>query len=235
MITLIGVGHVFAISDRVNEVIHSRRPDVVCLELDPIRYQSLLQKDDARRVPLQYSLLAMFQKRMADKFGSEVGDEMLAAASAARQVGARVALIDVDSSRMLAMLWKRMSVKEKLGLFFGALVGLVSSKETVEKEMEVYQSNDEAYIEGIGERFPTLKAVLIDDRNRIMADRIRGIAKDHPNVVAVIGDGHVPGVAKVLEAEQLEVVRLRQLMSPSPVAGGPGEYSTSFVWVHPYG
>jgi pheromone shutdown protein TraB len=135
MITLIGVGHVFAISDRVNEVIHSRRPDVVCLELDPIRYQSLLQKDDARRVPLQYSLLAMFQKRMADKFGSEVGDEMLAAASAARQVGARVALIDVDSSRMLAMLWKRMSVKEKLGLFFGALVGLVSSKETVEKEM----------------------------------------------------------------------------------------------------
>jgi pheromone shutdown protein TraB len=235
MITLVGVGHVFAISDRVNEVIHSRRPDVVCLELDPARYQSLLQKDGSRRVPVQYSLLALFQKRMADKFGSEVGGEMLAAASAARQVGARLALIDVDSSQMLAMLWKRMPVKEKLGLFFGALVGLVSSKETVETEMEVYQTNEEAYIEGIGERFPTVKAVLIDDRNRIMADRIRGIARDHSNIVAIIGDGHVPGIAKVLESEQLEIVRLKQLMSASPVTDGSSEYSASFVWDNPYG
>ncbi len=235
MITLVGVGHVFAISDRVSEVIRSRRPEVVCLELDPARYQSLLQKDGSRHVPMQYSLLAMFQKRMADKFGSEVGGEMLAAASAAREVGARVALIDVDSSRMLAMLWKRMPVREKFGLLFGALVGLVSSKETVEREMEIYQSNDEAYIEEIGERFPTVKAVLIDDRNRIMAERVQGIAKDHENVVVIIGDGHVPGIAKVLEAEQPEVVRLRQLMSASPQPDNSSEHSTSFVWNHPYG
>lgn len=235
MITIVGVGHVFAISDKVNEVIHSRRPGVVCLELDPARYQSLLRKDGSRHVPVQYSLLAMFQKRMATKFDSEVGSEMLAAASAAREVGARVALIDVDASRMLATLWKRMSLKEKLGLLFGALVGLVSSKETVENEMETYQSNDEAYIEQIGERFPTVKAVLIDDRNRIMAERIQRIAKDHPNIVAIIGDGHVPGVARALEAEQLEVVRLKQLMSASPQLGASGEHSTSFVWEHPYG
>ncbi|MCJ7489964.1 MAG: TraB/GumN family protein [Thermoplasmata archaeon] len=235
MITLVGVGHVFAISDRVNEVICSRRPDVVCLELDPARYQSLLQKDGSRRVPMQYSLLAMFQKRMAGKFGSEVGGEMLAAASAARAVGARVTLIDVDSSRMLATLWKKMSVREKCGLLFSALVGLVSSKETVEKEMEMYQSDDEAYIERIGEMFPTVKAVLIDDRNRIMAERIKGVAKEHANVVVIIGDGHVPGIARALEAEQLEVVRLKQLMSATPQPDNFGEHSTSFVWNHPYG
>jgi pheromone shutdown protein TraB len=229
MITLVGVGHVFAISDRVYELIRSKRPVMVCIELDPVRYKSLLQRQTARRLPVQYSLLAMFQKRMANKFGSEVGGEMLAAASAARDVGARIALIDVDASTMLASLWKKMSLKEKVSLMFGALVGLVSSKDAVERELNAFQSNDEAYIAEIGERFPTVKSVLIDDRNKIMAERIRAIAKDHGNVVAVVGDGHVPGIEKELVAEQPEVIRLRELMSAPPASGSPGEHSTSFV------
>lgn len=232
MITLVGVGHVFAISGRVSDVIRTKRPAIVCLELDPVRYQALVQKDSSRRVPLQYSLLAMFQKRMADEFGSEVGDEMLAAASAAREIGAKVALIDVDASRMLATLWRKMSVKEKIGLLFGALVGLVSSKDAVEREMDAYQSNDEAYIEEIGRRFPAVKSVLIDDRNRIMAERIREIAKANGNVVAVVGDGHVPGIARALATEQPEVVRLKELMGTSAASEGSGEYSMSFVWHH---
>jgi len=230
MITLVGVGHVFAISPRVSDVIRSRRPTMVCLELDPARYQALLERGGSRRVPVQYSLLAMFQKRMADQFGSEVGDEMLAAASAAREVGARIALIDVEASRMLATLWKKMSVKEKVSLLFGALVGLVSSKDAVEREMDAYQSNDEAYIEEIGQRFPAVKSVLIDDRNRIMAERIREVSKVHGGVVAVVGDGHVPGIAKALEGEPMEIIRLKELMSALSASDGPGEYSTSFVW-----
>ena len=229
MITLVGVGHVFAISDRVQDLIRSRQPSMVCLELDPVRFRSLMQRETSGRVPVQYSLLAMFQKRMAGKFGSEVGDEMLAAASAAREVGARVALIDVDASAMLGTLWKRMPMKERVGLMFGALVGLVSSKDAVEREMDAYQNNDEAYIAEIGERFPTVKTVLIDDRNRIMAERIRAISKDHGDVVAIIGDGHVPGIEKALADEHPEVVRLKELMGAPRSTESPGEHSTSYV------
>ncbi|MGB2825279.1 MAG: hypothetical protein WBC49_01410, partial [Thermoplasmata archaeon] len=64
---------------------------------------------------------------------------------------------------------------------------------------------------------------------------IKGVAKEHANVVVIIGDGHVPGIARALEAEQLEVVRLKQLMSTSPQPDNFGEHSTSFVWEHPYG
>ncbi len=229
MITLIGVGHVFAISGQVTQLIHSRRPDVVCIELDRTRYHALQSQTRSGRVPIQYALLALFQRKMADKFGVQAGDEMLAAARAAQEVNARIALVDVEASTMLAMLWGKMSMKERAKLIFSALVGLVSSKETVEKEIESFQNNDEAYLELIGEQFPILKKVLIDDRNRIMAQRISRVAESNMNVVAVVGDGHIPGITAQLARDDVEIVRLKQLMSGSPLSTeGPAEHNTSF-------
>ena len=56
MITLIGVGHVFAISRQVKEIIRVKRPDVVCIELDSARFASLQERTRTGRVPIQYSL-----------------------------------------------------------------------------------------------------------------------------------------------------------------------------------
>lgn len=229
MITLIGVGHVFAISDQVTQLIRSKGPDVVCIELDRARYQSLRSGSRSGRVPLQYSLMAMFQKKMADRFGAEVGAEMLAAAEAAREINAKIALVDVDASAMLTVLWKKMTMRERIKLLAGALIGLVSSKETVEREMEAYQNNDEGYLKSVEEQFPVLKKVLIDDRNRIMAERISEVAETHTNVVAVVGDGHVPGIATALARQDLEVVRLKQLMGGTSMTfDEPSEHSTTF-------
>ncbi len=229
MITIIGVGHVFAISDRLSQMIHARAPQVVCIELDPARYQALLERRRSRRIPLQYSLLAMFQARMAGEFGVEAGDEMIAAATAARTVNAQLAFIDVDASKMLAMLWSEMTTKEKLSLLFGALVGLVSSKERVEEEMEAYYSNEESYMDSVGAQFPAVKKVLIDDRNRIMARRIDSLAAVNDRIVAVVGDGHVPGIVRELGREDVEVVRLRELVG-SPSGESTGEHTVSFVY-----
>jgi pheromone shutdown protein TraB len=230
MITIIGVGHVFAISEILNRMIRERTPQVVCLELDVSRYQALVDRRRSGKVPIQYSLLAMFQSKMAGKFGTEVGSEMLAAASAARSVNAQLAFIDVDASRMLAMLWKEMSMREKLNLLVGALAGLVTSKEKVEEEMEAYYSNDGAYIETVGERFPAVKKVLIDDRNTIMAKRIASLAAQNERIVAVVGDGHVPGIMRELGRGDVEVIRLRELMAAAPPADTPGEHTVSFVY-----
>ena len=229
MITLIGVGHVFAISGQVDALIRARRPEVVCIELDRARYITLQDRSSRGRVPVQYALLAMFQKRMADEFGTGVGDEMLAAATAARAVNAKVALVDVEASAILARLWREMSMKERVKLLAGALIGLVTSKEKVEEEIEAFQDNDAAYLERVGQQFPVLKKILIDDRNKIMAQRISKVAEAHANVVAVIGDGHVPGIAKELAGEDVEVVRLRQLMNSVPMAPeGAAEHNTSY-------
>jgi len=228
MITLIGVGHVFAISENVKELIRSRRPEVVCLELDPARYRALLERRESRRVPIQYRLLAYIQKRMASKFGSEVGDEMLAAAKAAGEIGAKVALIDMDASKVFALLWRRMSFKEKMHLFGGAIVGLFMTKETVEKEMEKYETHEDQYMEVLAGGFPAVKEVLIDDRNKHMARQISTILAEHPSIVAVVGDGHVPGLVEALRPLEVETVRLKDLRREAPSAHGGSEYSSSY-------
>jgi len=228
MITLIGVGHVFAISENVKELIRSRRPEVVCLELDPARYRALLERKESTRVPIQYRLLAYIQKRMASKFGSEVGDEMLAAAKAAGEIGAKVALIDMDASKVFALLWRRMSFKEKMHLFGGAIVGLFMTKEKVEKEMEKYETQEDQYMKVLAEGFPAVKEVLIDDRNKHMARQISTILAEHPSIVAVVGDGHVPGLVEALRPLEVETVRLKDLRREAPSAHGASEYSSSY-------
>lgn len=232
MITLVGVGHVFAISDRVKDVIRSKRPEVVCLELDPARYHALVHRDEPRSVPLQYRLLAYFQSSMAEKFGSQVGDEMLAAAEAASEVGARIALIDMDAARVFSQLWKRMSFREKLSLFGGAFVGLFFSKKKVEQEMEKYEGNEAQYMEIMGKGFPTIKEVLIDDRNKHMSDVLRSLASQHPAIVAVVGDGHVPGLLEQLKPLEIESVRLKDLRSGKSQAAPPGSEVTTSFWYH---
>lgn len=179
-------------------------------------------------MPLQYMLLAQIQRRIASKFGSEAGAEMLAAASAAREVGAKVALIDLDATTVFARLWKAMSMREKLHLLFGALIGLVATKETVEKEMERYEDQETQYLETLGSEFPSIKRVLIDERNRYMADRIVSIAGQHERVLAVVGDGHMQGLLEALGDRQVETVRLKDLRRAepyTPVSGGQYAFS----------
>ena len=231
MITIIGVGHVFRLSESIRELIRSRRPEVVCIELDLSRYRALMDRTSRGRVPIQYRVLAFVQKRMADKFGSEVGDEMLAAVSAANEVGAKVALIDMDAARMFAMLWGRMSFKERARLITGAFAGLFLSKETVEKEVARYEEHQENYMETLGAGFPTVKQVLIDDRNAYMAKNISSIATQHSSIVAVVGDGHIPGLLEALKPLEVETVRLKDLRKV-PESGTEGAEVTTSFWYH---
>ncbi|HEX9907083.1 MAG TPA: TraB/GumN family protein [Thermoplasmata archaeon] len=228
MITLIGVGHVFALSESIKDIIRSKRPEVVCLELDPLRFQSLLHRGPQGDVPIQYKLLAYLQKRLAGKFGTQVGDEMLAAADAAREVGAKLALIDMDGGTVMRRLWGSMTLPEKIRMMGSALVGVLVSRERVEKELERYEGNEERYIEGLAVEFPTVKEILIDDRNRFMAEKLTSISSEHKTVVAVVGDGHVSGLMDNLKAVEVEAVRLKDIRKPSAPEDALAEVSTTY-------
>src|SRR5512137_1857154 len=58
MITLIGVGHVFDIGARLKAAIAARSPELVCLELDRARFQSLLErpKKGPDGAPMMYQM-----------------------------------------------------------------------------------------------------------------------------------------------------------------------------------
>jgi len=219
MITLIGVGHVFNIRPNIERLISDRMPAVVCVELDKFRYQALVNKQSTEGGPIIYKLLSQFQKKMANKYGADVGEEMLGAVSIAEKIGAKLAFIDVDATFVFDRFWSSMSFSEKIKLIVGAFGGIFVRKKQVERELERFRNNSDQYMEMFSQEFPTIKEELIDKRDKHMANAIRTINKEHDKIVAVIGDGHISGVSKALADLDLEIIRLNEVrnMKMSPV------------------
>lgn len=215
MITLVGVGHVFQLRQSVQAIIGSRMPDLVCVELDKIRYEALVTRRKGQPPSLMYKMLSDFQERLAESYGSSVGDEMLAATEAAREVGANIALIDMDSQYVFKRVWSELTLKERVWMGLTALGGIFITKKRVEKELKRFEEHQEEYMEELGKRYPTLKRVLIDERDDYMATQIRRLGELHPNLVAVLGDGHILGISQRLTDMDIEheVLRLSELRS----------------------
>ncbi|MFW5945469.1 MAG: TraB/GumN family protein [Candidatus Natronoplasma sp.] len=227
MITLIGSAHVFDISDRIEREIKERSPNVVAVELDRQRYEALRRRGEGERgkVPLIYRLLQLVQKRIAKKFGVQVGQEMITAVETAEEINSKVAFIDLPAQIVLKRLIDEMSFKEKIKLFGGAVIGLFISKERVEKEVENYYSEGDSgsssgiFSGSIEEQMPALSRILIRDRNRFMAKNLRELEERFDSVLAVVGDGHVPGLKRELKDRYIEVVRLKEIMEGPEDAG----------------
>jgi pheromone shutdown protein TraB len=228
VITLVGTGHVFDIGARVREEIRKRGPQVVAIELDPPRYHALRTKNrDRSKTPFVYRMLADFQTRVADQDGVEAGAEMLAAADEARALNVPLALIDKDAQQTFQRLIREMGFGEKLKLAGSALAGLFLPGKSIEKQVDEMQEDYAGYFDEMGKRFPTLKRVLLDERNEHMARALAEMSRTQERIVAVVGDGHVDGMAEILAKQglALEVVRLKDLRAPAK----PGSTATATI------
>lgn len=213
MITIIGVGHVFDIKDQVREIVLAEMPGAVCVELDQDRYSALLHPEQRRTAPPTYRILSKFQRRLAEQFGGELGSEMLAAVNAAQEISVPALFVDANARSLFDQLTKAMPFRERVLLFVSAISGLFTSRKRVENELEQFSGNEEQYLKEFEKQFPTLKKVLIDDRNQIMASNLAQAEAQHGSVVAVVGDGHVQGLSSILANHQLKVIRLKALRS----------------------
>jgi pheromone shutdown protein TraB len=223
MITLIGTGHVFNLSSALLRIFDEKNPDVICVELDNQRYNALMikltnpeaYKETGKNLPLLYKLLARFQDSMAKEYGVTAGDEMLTAINYAQSHQLPVEFIDMNAQYLFQKMLKSMPLSEKLKLMFTGFGGFFVSRKRVEKELNNFENNFDKYIEQIGEKFPTIKRVLIDERNAYMVQKLVEINVQHEMVVAIIGDGHVPGISGLLTEKNIvfETIRLSELRS----------------------
>lgn len=244
MITLIGTGHVFDLSAAVHHHLQQLQPNVVCMELDKPRYTSLVQRRnspvaqrDTSSLPVVYRLLSRFQEGVAKEYGVNVGDEMLAADAYAHQHNVPIELIDMNAQQLFTHMWSSMSLLERARLFFGSIFGgLLVSRKRIEKELEDFQEHYDTYLDEIAQRFPTIKKVLIDDRNKYMADKLVKLNQKYDQVVALVGDGHIPGLTQLLEKEKVEVntIRLKELqqhVSTTDSSGKSFSFSTEYDYL----
>ncbi|MDJ0988469.1 MAG: TraB/GumN family protein [Desulfobacterales bacterium] len=238
-IILIGTAHVSRESaDLVRTTIETEKPDTVCVELCESRWQSIRQKSRWRDMDivkvvrekkafllLSNLILASFQRRIADKMDIQPGQEMITAIETAEATGARTWLADRDIRTTLARTWRSMSLWGKAKLLFQLLLSLGEVDDLKEEDIEKMKQEDvlDALLNEIGASQPVIRNILIDERDRYLAQRIKSAPGD--KIVAVVGAGHVPGIRRYWERE-FDLAELNMLPPKSTLSG-------SFKWIIP--
>lgn len=210
VITLLGTAHVSNKSaDLVERVIEEEDPDTVCVELCESRYQALTQKKSWQDTDLMkiikekkaFFLLSNFmlsslQKKIGLKLGVKPGEEMIRAIQAANIAGAGVHLADRDIRITLSRAWRSMTLWAKLKLMAQFVASLVGADDIREEDVEELKKRDvlESLLTEIGASQPQLTRILIDERDRYLASKIRNAPGK--KIVAVVGAGHVPGIIR---------------------------------------
>ncbi len=243
MIILIGTGHVFNLSQQLLDIFDEKRPDIICVELDKQRYNSLLAKKANpeaykkydRKVPFIYKLLSKFQEGMASEYGVVAGQEMLTAIGFANSNKLPIAFIDMNAQNLFKKMLRKMSLSEKLKLMLSGIGGFFVSKKRVEQELKKIEHDFDSYIERIGERFPTIKQVLVDERNHFMAQQLTQANEQYAKIVAIVGDGHIPGLTKLLQKKEIdfETIRLSQLREKETTISSSSTASFSMEYREP--
>ncbi|MFT4247009.1 MAG: TraB/GumN family protein [Pseudomonas sp.] len=217
--TLLGTAHVSLASvAAVEKAIASGRYDAVAVELDAQRLQAINDPEALAKLDLVQVIrkgrvalfaanlaLAAYQRRLAKQLGIEPGAELKAAVAMARERGLPVQLID----REVGLTFKRASARlgffGKLKLASGLLAGLFAADEVGEEEIEKLKQGDmlEASFGDFASQSPELYSTLIAERDLYMAARLREEATPaRREVLAVVGAGHLAGLAQHLESDQ---------------------------------
>jgi pheromone shutdown protein TraB len=237
MITLIGTGHVFNLSQALLNIFEDIQPDILCVELDKQRYNALQikqqdpekYKESQKNLPMIYKMLSRFQDGMAKEYGVTAGQEMLTTINFAKTRQLPIAFIDMNAQHLFKKMLKSMSFTEKFKLLFSGFGGLFVSKKRVESELKKIEKDFDQIIGKIGKKFPTIKRVLIDERNMYMVQQLVSAGEQYGKVVAVVGDGHIPGLSTLLNNKNIdfETIRLSQLRSfdPSKVDSSTASFS----------
>ena len=214
-IVLVGTAHISQVSkELVRKTIEEEKPDTVCVELDAGRMQSLKDPDRWKKTDLKEVIkkkqlatlianlvLGSYQKRMGKQTGVKPGAELKEAVDVSESAGIPIVLADRDIKITLKRAWACTRWYRKLSLLGGLFASIFDKTEISEEELEKIKEQDSlsAMMQEFGKTFPEVKQVLIDERDQFLASKIKSAAGK--KVVAVVGAGHMKGIAKTIEQD----------------------------------
>ena len=212
-IILVGTAHVSQTSvEEVSSLIESENPDRICIELDEGRMKSKTEKSswenmDIRKVIkdgrgfflLANTALSSFQRRMGEQTGTKTGDEILGAAALAKEKGIPLSLCDRDIQTTFKRAWAKSSLWNKCKLIATLLSAAFSKEEITAEELEDLKKQDtlQSMMNEMAKELPTIKEVLIDERDQYLGRSI--FEAEGKKKIAVIGAGHTNGVISTIE------------------------------------
>ncbi len=208
VVILAGTVHISQESTQeVRALITSEKPGRVCIEIDEGRYRSMSQNKGWESLDIGKVLkegkgfllmanlaLAGFQRRMGASVGGKPGDEMLAAANAAEEAGIPFSYCDREVQVTLKRAWSKSGLWNKAKLLASLVESAFSNEKLTEAEVEKLKEKNEldSMMSELASFLPSVKEVLIDERDRFLASRI--FLSSEALVVAVVGAGHLDGI-----------------------------------------
>jgi pheromone shutdown-related protein TraB len=210
---IIGTSHISIESVReVESVILKNKPEIVAIELDRVRFNSLMSKDrkisirDITKIGFKGYLFniigAWIEKQLGKIVNVKPGSEMLKAIEIGKKVDSKIALIDQDIRITLKRLSKELTWKEKFTFVKDLVKGLVSRKK-IKIDLTKVPSKKliKSLIEKLKKDYPNLHKVLIEERNIILAKNLNKLLSTNKTIVAVIGAGHTEEVLDLIKNE----------------------------------
>lgn len=211
-IILVGTAHISKESmEEVDKTVRDTLPDCVAVELDEQRYESIkspeawknldivkVLKEKRGFIMLANLVLGSFQRRMGADVGVKPGDEMRSALTVSEELGIPVAMVDRPIQTTLKRAWAKNSLWGKLKLLSALFAAAFEKEEISAEQIESLKSSNEmdSMMDELAGYLPTVKEVLIDERDRYLASHIWNCKGK--KVLAVLGAGHLPGVEKFL-------------------------------------
>lgn len=250
---LLGTAHVSKASvAAVERIVAAETFDAIAVELCPhradlIRRPEAVQSMDLFRVLREGRAavvaaglaLGAYQRRIAQQFGIEPGAEMKAALKAAQAHGIPAWLIDRDVGVTLRRTRAAVGFWERAKITGGLIASLIDDAEIEEAEIERLKQGDilESAFTEFAKSSPPLFEALIAERDRFMAARLREeAAKTRPKrVLAVVGAGHLDGLARALAEDPRPPADILAPISAEPPESRFGLYFTIAIFVFVFG
>ena len=215
-ITVVGTAHISEESRKeVRQTIEDVRPELVAVELDKSRFDSLREdsgwrdleiseaiRDGKGNLLLLNLILSIYQRQLGLEEGMKPGSELMAGVDKAEELGIDYALIDQDINKTLNRAISSLSLLDKLKL----IASMILPSDDEEVDIEALKDGDMlgTIIEELEEEFPELKKVFLDERNRYMAEEL--LEREFESAVVVVGAAHVEGLLEELKKEKRVVL-----------------------------
>lgn len=248
---LLGTAHVSrASAEAVRRAIAEEHFDAIAVELCGPRANALLNPDSVAKMDIWQVIregraavvgaglaLGAYQRRLAKQFGIEPGEEMKVAMAEAEARGVPHWLVDRDVGITLRRTRGAIGFWERAKLTAGLMASVIDDSEIEEESIEKLKQGDmlAGTFGEFAKQSPQLYESIIGERDRYMAARLReesakaGFGANASNempqrVLAVVGAGHLDGLAKHLVEEDETPQHVLQPLRKDPPPSSAGKW-----------
>ena len=217
-LVVLGTSHIAKQSlDEVKNSIEQEKPDIIAIELDKKRLPILMsnaprkvQLGAIRQIGFKGFIFSLFgawaEKRLGKLVGVSPGSEMKQAVNIAKKNNIKIALIDQDIEITLNRLSKTLTWKEKWNFIADIFKAIFTKGEKIEFDLRTVPEKKiiKKLTTQLKERYPNVYKVLIEERNKVIANNLKNIMDSNQDkkILAILGAGHVEDVVELIKGSE---------------------------------